>query len=99
MTMIQKFRKALSTALIVTSAAVALAVGIGGALLPNNAAAMPVALADRTAVESDVTLARDGCGRGMRFSNSRQACVEDFQGGPQVAPGCPPGTRFSNNRG
>jgi hypothetical protein len=98
--MIQKCRTALRAAIIVTSAAIALAVGIGGTLLPNSAEAMPIALADRTAVESNVTLARDGCGRGMRFSNSRQACVEDFQGGPQVAPGeCPRGMRFSNNRG
>ena len=96
----QECRKALRAALIVTSAAVALAVGIGATLLPDNAEAMPLALANKTAVESNMTLARDGCGRGMRFSNSRQTCVEDFQGGPQVAPGqCPRGMRYSNNRG
>jgi hypothetical protein len=37
----------------------------------------------------------------MRFSNRRQACVEDFDRDPPprvVAPGCPRGTRFSNSR-
>lgn len=33
-----------------------------------------------TAPES-ILMIRDGCGRGMRFSNRRNACVEDFQAG------------------
>jgi len=81
------------------------AIAITGAFLMigNAADAAPLSAARSAVVQSeqgsDVTLVRDGCGRGMRFSNSRQACVEDFQGGPPVVyqqpVGCPLGTRFT----
>jgi len=70
------------------AASLALMIAIGGsfASLTSEANAMPLAPAKNAitqsgAQDSDVTLVRDGCGRGMRFSNSRQRCVED--GGPR----------------
>ena len=56
-------------------AAVASAVG---ALVAFEAQALPLAAAKTMTIESDVTLVRDGCGRGYRFSNRRQACVPEF---------------------
>jgi hypothetical protein len=74
----------------------AFAVAIGAmALLPSgNAGALPGALVESAvAVESNLLLVRDGCGRGFRWSNRRQACVEDFQGPPPavyIRPAPPP---------
>lgn len=60
---------------------VALAVAALPALI-GEAVALPLAPARTVEVESQTLLVRDGCGRGMRFSERRQACVEDFDGGP-----------------
>ncbi len=78
------------------------AIGAVSALLVVDASALPVTQIKQVAVESPTTLVRDGCGRGMRFSNSRQTCVEEFGRGPSVRvipQGCGPGMRFSNSQG
>jgi hypothetical protein len=87
------------------SAVLAVMFAIGGLFVSAEANASPLAAmkgAITEAAPEDVTLVRDGCGRGMRFSNSRQRCVEDFRGGGQrvivVPRGCPRGTRFSDRR-
>jgi hypothetical protein len=49
---------------------------IGAAGLP--AAAAPLAPTSVMSDDSLIVPVRDGCGRGMRFSNSRQMCVADF---------------------
>ena len=49
---------------------------------PLGASASPLGLAKGTSIESQLLEVRDGCGRGMRFSNRQQACVEDFDRGP-----------------
>jgi hypothetical protein len=76
--------------------ALALLVAAGGTfLLAGGAGAAPLALGKSAAVQSsadagDVILVRDGCGRGLRWSNSRQRCVVADVGGPPgvvVAPG------------
>ena len=36
---------------------------------------MPLAPVQQLSADRDITLVRDGCGRGFRFSHSRQACV------------------------
>ena len=73
---------------------------IGGlaALLAFDAGAMPLTPPGHLGFgTSDLTLVRDGCGPGFRFSNSRQRCVpDDVRGGP---PACPAGFRFSEGRG
>ena len=52
------------------------------ALVPvGTAQAMPMAAIQVPAAETEPLLVRDGCGRGMRFSNSRQRCVPDGDGG------------------
>jgi hypothetical protein len=53
-------------------------------LSSGSAGALPVVSVESVAaIESNVLLVRDGCGRGMRFSNRLQACVADFdRGGP-----------------
>jgi hypothetical protein len=88
-------------------ASAALMIAIGAAVLfAGQAQALPLAHANAVAIaqnaqDSDVILVRDGCGRGMRFSNSRGGCVQDFNGGPRVVVvprGCGPGFRFSNSR-
>jgi hypothetical protein len=82
-------------ALVLASMVLAVAFSVSGAGAAPLTAAKS-AIASSSVGGSDVTLVRDGCGPGMRFSNSRQACVE---AGPRyVAPGCPPGTRFSERR-
>jgi hypothetical protein len=88
------------------TAAVIIAIGAAAVLLAGRAEALPLSHAGAAALqhsaqETDVTLVRDGCGRGMRFSNSRGGCVQDFNGGPRVVVvphGCGPGFRFSNSR-
>ena len=64
-----------------TFASLALAVAVGVVALMNtgHAGALPLAFAKNSAVDPAVVLVRDGCGRDMRFSNSRQACVPDFE--------------------
>jgi hypothetical protein len=79
--------------LVLTAAIVGLA-----ALFALDVGAMPLPPGTQGVDSGDITLIRDGCGPGMRFSNSRQTCVpdDDFRRGP---PGCPPGFRFSEGRG
>lgn len=57
-------------------------VAAASALAPAGAGAMPLNTA--IAAETDHVLVRDGCGRGMRFSNRQQACVpmDGYGGGP-----------------
>jgi hypothetical protein len=50
-----------------------LAVIATSALAPAGAGPMP--LNPAVSADSGLTLVRDGCGRGFRFSNYRQACV------------------------
>jgi len=91
-----------------TRASLALLVAIAGAFLlsAGSADAAPLGLAGRTAIQSsaqdgDVILVRDGCGRGLRWSNRRQACVEADGPPPavMVRPDCRPGWRWSNGQG
>src|SRR5829696_3330258 len=72
------------------------AIGSLSALLAFDAGAMP--FAKHGIGSNDLTLARDNCGRGFRFSERRQRCVpdDDDRRGP---PGCPPGFEFSERRG
>ena len=73
------------------SLALAVAIGSMALLTSGNAGALPVGLVESTAgVEANLLLVRDGCGRGMRFSNRLQACVEDFDGGRRGPPPPPP---------
>jgi hypothetical protein len=74
------------------SLAFAVALGSMALLSSGNAGALPGPPAESAAaVESNLLLVRDGCGRGFRWSNRRQACVEDFQGPPvYVRPAPPP---------
>jgi hypothetical protein len=74
---------------------------IGGlaALLAVDAGAMPLAPGLHNLGSGDITLVRDGCGPGLRWSNSRQRCVPDDGGAGFAPPGCPPGFRFSESRG
>jgi hypothetical protein len=53
-------------------------------LSSGSVGALPVGSVDSVAaIESNMLLVRDGCGRGMRFSNRLQACVVDYdRGGP-----------------
>ena len=52
------------------------------------AQAMPLDRAIATSgLEDHVTLVRDGCGRGFRFSNRRQSCVPIHHGRGSVDPG------------
>lgn len=97
------------------SLAFAVAIGSMALLTSGSAGALPAAFVDSpAAAEANLLLVRDGCGRGMRFSNRLQACVEEFDRGPRrgppppfyvapppprvIVPVCPPGQRFSNSR-
>ena len=56
----------------------AFAIGLMTMLFAIDAGAAPLGPVNaQSAVESNLTLVRDGCGRGMRFSERRNACVED----------------------
>jgi hypothetical protein len=81
------------------------------ALYAGGASALPAAPATTQAAtqaaQNDVTLVRDGCGRGQRFSNRRNRCVErdddrGFRGRDRDfrrdRDGCRRGWRFSNRR-
>jgi hypothetical protein len=91
-----------------TRASLALVAAIAGAVMLSTGSsdAAPLGLGKSALVQSEsvddhVILVRDGCGRGMRWSHRRQACVEDFRGGPPavvVVPNCRPGWRWSNGR-
>ena len=58
------------------------AIAVMGASLTGVQAA-PLMPAKDNAAETHVLQVRDGCGRGMRFSERRGGCVEDFDGGPR----------------
>ena len=64
-----------------------LAVIAASALAPASAGPMP--LNPAISADGGLPLVRDGCGRGYRFSNRRQACVpiDDYGGGGYVDPG------------
>jgi hypothetical protein len=72
-------------------------------LFALDASALPLAaVKQQAAVESQLTLVSDGCGRGMRFSNHRQRCVQDFNSQPRVRvlrDECRRGWHFSSHRG
>ncbi|KIZ42752.1 hypothetical protein OO17_12400 [Rhodopseudomonas palustris] len=68
-------RNVLSIAL---AAGIALAVGAVWLALATTAKAAPRPLG-AAPLQSNLIQIRDGCGRGMRFSHSRDRCVEDFQ--------------------
>ena len=66
------------------ASAVALMLAFGSSFAPTagDANAAPLTFAKGVIAQvqdSNLTLVRDGCGRGMRFSNRRQTCVP--QGG------------------
>jgi hypothetical protein len=59
------------------------AMGSMALLSSGSAGALPVVPVEGVAaIESNIFLVRDGCGRGMRFSHRLQACVADFDRGP-----------------
>ncbi|MBI5129605.1 MAG: hypothetical protein HZA66_09195 [Rhodopseudomonas palustris] len=69
---------------------------------PMQAGAQSMLGARPIAGAGDIIQVRDGCGPGMRFSERRQACVEDFDRGPppryyeerRYAPPPPPPRRY-----
>jgi hypothetical protein len=62
--------------------------GAATVLASPQARAMPLTPAVAAAVEDGVTLVRDGCGRGYRFSNRRGGCVPiNYGRGPGYDPG------------
>lgn len=52
-------------------------------LTGGGAQAAPLLLGKGTAATLQVLQVRDGCGQGMRYSERRGGCVEDFDGGPR----------------
>ena len=74
---------------------VAAAVGALGALVTFEAGAMPLSPVEQGFGVSDLMLVRDGCGRGMRFSERRQRCVPDVEREIAV---CPRGFSWSDGR-
>jgi hypothetical protein len=76
--------------LVATAAIVAFS-----ALVALDAGAMPLA-PDLGLASGDTTLVRDGCGRGMRFSERRGRCVPDEDRGEVAV--CPRGFRWSDGR-
>ena len=74
---------------------VAAAVGALGALVAVEAGAMPLSPVQHGFGSNDLTLVRDGCGRGFRFSERRQRCVPDEDREVGV---CPRGFRWSDGR-
>ena len=55
----------------------ALAIGAASTLLATDAGALPVAPGLQSHASSDVTLVREGCGPGRRYSERLRRCVED----------------------
>ena len=89
--------------------ALTVAMGAMTALSVADVGALPLTPSKQTIENADLSLVRDGCGRGMRFSRRAGGCVVDgpavivprvFAPAPIiVAPalrGCPRGTRWSN---
>jgi hypothetical protein len=78
-------------------------IGLFGLAAPA-ANASPLAVSKSPAVESLTVMVRDGCGRGMRFSHSRDTCVEQFDDRRRFREErvfrneCRRGQRFSNRR-
>jgi len=78
----------------VVAAAALLLLAAGGTpagAAPLAGATMPVAA--QAALDDLIVQVRDGCGRGYRYSRSRDRCVPDFDDrrGPPVYRGPPPG--------
>ena len=71
------------------------AFGVLSALVAFEAGAMPFAPAQNGFTADDTMLVRDGCGRGMRFSERRGRCVPDDDRDARV---CPRGFRWSERR-
>jgi hypothetical protein len=70
------------------------AVGVLCALVAFEVSAMPFSpLQD--GFGADTMVVRDGCGRGMRFSERRGRCVPDEDRDARV---CPRGSRWSDRR-
>lgn len=64
--------------------ALTIAIGAASVLVAADARALPLAPAQpAAATESGITLVRDGCGRGMRYSNRRGGCVPQYDRGPR----------------
>lgn len=59
------------------------ALALFGVMSITGAQAAPLLPGKGADVTSHVLKVRDGCGRGMRFSERRGGCVEDFDGGPR----------------
>ena len=57
--------------------AFALALGAATTLPVADAGALPLAQAKQTTGGSDLTLVREGCGRGFQFSERIGRCVKD----------------------
>jgi hypothetical protein len=57
--------------------ALMLALGAATTLLVGDAAALPLAQVKQTAAASDLTLVREGCGRGFQYSERLGRCVRD----------------------
>ncbi len=97
--------KASGTKLLALLAFAVAMTGLSGLSAPD-ANALPLALAKSADVEQMTVMVRDGCGRDMRFSNSRQTCVEEFDDRRQFRDEprrafrdeCGRGMRFSNSR-
>jgi hypothetical protein len=85
---------------MIASASLGLMIALGGSFvsIEANAAPLASAAAQTIAPDSDVTMVRDGCGRGMRYSPRFRACVEDRPRVMVVPAGCPRGYRFSERR-
>jgi hypothetical protein len=60
---------------MIKSLTIGLALCAAPALFTTAAQAMPLDRSLSVAATGDITLVRDGCGRGFRFSYRRQACV------------------------
>ncbi|ABD06692.1 hypothetical protein RPB_1984 [Rhodopseudomonas palustris HaA2] len=64
------------------AARLTLLIAVVAVVLPTQVGAQSMFGARPIAGPSDVVQVRDGCGPGMRFSERRQACVEDFDRAP-----------------
>src|SRR4029453_10444382 len=63
------------------------AIGSMALVSSSSAGALPVVSAESVAaIESNMLLVRDGCGRGMRFSNRVAAWAPDSARGPPPPP-------------
>jgi hypothetical protein len=73
--------------LMIKALCLGLALCAAPALFTTAAPAMPLDRNVAAAATGDITLVRDGCGRGFRFSYRRQACVPVHRGHVVVDPG------------